>query len=243
MKALARLLRALLLLLLAAALVFFAVYGARGWQLYRAAMEEEPLEARIEAVEQRADFVPFDELPALYVDAVTSVEDKRFFSHPGVDPIAIGRALLYDLRTRSFAQGGSTITQQVVKNLCFTQEKTLERKAAEVFAALSLERLRSKEEIFALYVNGSYFGSGCTGVAAAAQAYFGKEVVALDAAECVLLAGIPNAPSAYSPQADPELTAARARQVLRRMTACKVLSEEDAQALEDQIARRLGLQN
>ena len=175
------------------------------------------------------------------MDAVVSVEDKRFWSHPGVDPIAICRALLYDIQTQSLAQGGSTISQQILKNLYFTQEKKLERKFAEVFGAFALERLCTKEEIFALYVNTIYFGSGYEGIAAAAQGYFGKEVSALDAVECVMLAGIPNAPSAYSPDASPSLTAQRTEQVLERMVACETLSERDAQALSEQTERRLGL--
>ena len=95
-------------------------------------------------------FTPFDQLPELYIDAVVSVEDHRFWSHGGIDVIAIGRALWNDIRTMSFAEGGSTIPQQLAKNLFFSQEKKLERKFAEVFAAFELESAYSKEEILEL---------------------------------------------------------------------------------------------
>lgn len=245
MKRLAkRVLRAVLMLLalaLVAGLAVGAVFAVRGYNLYRQAADERPLEQMVAEIQSQETYVPFEDLPGLYVDAVVSVEDKRFWSHPGVDPIAICRALLYDIRTQSLAQGGSTISQQILKNLYFTQEKKLERKFAEVFGAFALERLCTKEEIFALYVNTIYFGSGYEGIAAAAQGYFGKEVSALDAVECVMLAGIPNAPSAYSPDASPSLTAQRTEQVLERMVACETLSERDAQALSEQTERRLGL--
>lgn len=245
MKRLAKwVLRAVLMLLalaLVAGLAVGAVFAVRGYNLYRQAADETPLEQMVAEIQSQETYVPFEDLPGLYVDAVVSVEDKRFWSHPGVDPIAICRALLYDIQTQSLAQGGSTISQQILKNLYFTQEKKLERKFAEVFGAFALERLCTKEEIFALYVNTIYFGSGYEGIAAAAQGYFGKEVSALDAVECVMLAGIPNAPSAYSPDASPSLTAQRTEQVLERMVACGTLSERDAQALSEQTERRLGL--
>lgn len=240
-KGVLRLALGLISLALAAGLVVGAVFAVRGYRLYREAVEEVPLEEMVAEIQSQENYVPFTELPDLYVDAVVSVEDKRFWSHPGVDPVAICRALLYDIRTQSLAQGGSTLTQQVLKNLYFTQEKTLERKFAEVFGAFALERLCTKEEIFALYVNTIYFGSGYVGISNAAQGYFDKEVSALDAVECVMLAGIPNAPSAYSPDASPTLTAQRTEQVLERMAACKALSERDAQALAEQTERRLGL--
>ena len=231
MKRLAKwVLRAVLMLLalaLVAGLAVGAVFAVRGYNLYRQAADETPLEQMVAEIQSQETYV--------------SVEDKRFWSHPGVDPIAICRALLYDIQTQSLAQGGSTISQQILKNLYFTQEKKLERKFAEVFGAFALERLCTKEEIFALYVNTIYFGSGYEGIAAAAQGYFGKEVSALDAVECVMLAGIPNAPSAYSPDASPSLTAQRTEQVLERMVACETLSERDAQALSEQTERRLGL--
>ena len=129
MKRLAKwVLRAVLMLLalaLVAGLAVGAVFAVRGYNLYRQAADERPLEQRVAEIQSQETYVPFEDLPDLYVDAVVSVEDKRFWSHPGVDPIAICRALLYDIRTQSLAQGGSTISQQILKNLYFTQELSL----------------------------------------------------------------------------------------------------------------------
>ena len=118
-----------------------------GYELYAQALEECPVQEMAERIESKPDYTPVDELPQIYLDAVISVEDHRFYSHPGVDLLAIGRAAFNDLRTLSFAEGGSTITQQLAKNEYFTQEKTLTRKIAEVFMALKIERELDKDTI------------------------------------------------------------------------------------------------
>ena len=117
------------------------------------------------SIENKDDFVSYDDLPDMYCKAVIAAEDKRFFKHCGIDLIAIGRAVVHDLAAGSYIEGGSTITQQLAKNQYFTQEKLLERKAAEMFLAFEIEKVFSKEEIFALYVNSIYFGSGYYGIA------------------------------------------------------------------------------
>ena len=164
------------------------------------------------------------------------MEDSRFELHRGVDPVAIVRALWTDLRNRSLAEGGSTLTQQLAKNIYFTQEKHFARKAAELFAALDIEKHCSKQQIFEMYVNTIYFGSGCYGIAEAAEGYFGKTPAELTSAECVLLAGLPNAPSAYSPHSSPELALKRSQVVLDRMVSCKKLTKTQARELQDEIA-------
>ena len=146
-----------------------AWFGVRGYALYQDAVAETPLSEKVAAIQQMDGYTQFEQLPEIYVDAVLSVEDKHFWSHPGVDILAICRAAWNDLRTLSFVEGGSTITQQLMKNEYFTQEKTLERKFAEIFAALAMERAYSKEEIFELYVNTIYFGSGYYGIHDAAE--------------------------------------------------------------------------
>ena len=128
-------------------------YGVQGYQMYRNVLAETPIAEKTAAIEQQGSFVPYDALPQIYVDAVISVEDQRFFSHSGVDISAMIRALWNDLRTRSFAEGGSTISQQLAKNQYFTQEKTLQRKLAEMFLAHAWEQVCEKQELFALYVN------------------------------------------------------------------------------------------
>ena len=211
--------------------VLIGFFAVQGYRMYRDSMQQAPMEQVVEQIRQQEDFVQYEQLPDLYIDAVIAVEDHRFEQHGGIDLLAICRAALYDLRTLSFAQGGSTITQQLAKNLFFTQEKSLERKFAEVFAAFELESKYQKSEIFELYVNTIYFGSGYYGISDAARGYFGKEVSQLTDAECVLLAGLPNAPSAYAPDEAFALAKQRMRQVLERMVACEVLTQEQAQQI------------
>ncbi len=170
------------------------------------------------SIENKDDFVSYDDLPDMYCKAVIAAEDKRFFKHCGIDLIAIGRAVVHDLAAGSYVEGGSTITQQLAKNQYLTQEKLLERKAAEMFLAFEIEKVFSKEEIFALYVNSIYFGSGYYGIAEASRGYYGKEVWDLTDEECVTLAGIPNAPSVYDLNQNPDLAEQRKDQVLRQMS-------------------------
>ena len=125
-------------------------------------------------------------------------------------------------------EGGSTITQQLAKNLYFTQEKELVRKVAEVFMAFHMEANYSKEEIFELYVNSIYFGSGCYDVASASHSYFGVEPAQMTPDQCTLLAGIPNAPSVYDPTVNPDLASQRQRQVLRLMVKYEYLTATEA---------------
>ena len=199
-----------------------------GYTLYRQALAEKPVAEMAAKIQTIPNYTPVDELPQIYLDAVISVEDKRFYSHLGVDPLAIARAAFNDLRTLSFAEGGSTITQQLAKNEYFTQEKTLTRKIAEAFMALKIERELDKDTILGLYLNSINFGSGYYCVADASEGYFSKSPSMMNDWEATLLAGIPNAPSVYSPDADPELALQRQRQVLQRMVACGKLSRDEA---------------
>ena len=170
----------------------------------------------------------FAELPETYVDAVLSVEDHRFYGHIGIDPIAITRAVINDIRAGAFVEGGSTITQQLAKNLYFTQEKKMERKAAEVFMAFALEKEYSKNEILELYVNTIYFGNGYYCIKDASEGYFGKAPEDMDDYESTLLAGVPNAPSKYAPTVNPALAAKRQEQVLERLVECGLFTEKRA---------------
>lgn len=203
-------------------------FGIKGYNMYQDAIKEIPISEKVESIRSMDGFTEYEKLPKIYVYAVISVEDKRFWSHHGVDYLAIGRAVWNDIRTMSFAEGGSTITQQLIKNEYFTQEKKLERKFAEVFAAWEIEKEYSKEDIFEMYVNIIYFGSGYYGIHDAAEGYFGKEPLELTDYEAVMLAGLPNAPSAYSPDSSPELAKQRMKQVLNRMVECKTISQEEA---------------
>lgn len=223
-----KLLFSLVSLLLVLLLVAGTWFGVQGYYMYQDVVRQAPMGEMVQCIRSMDGFTQFDELPEIYVQAVVSAEDKHFWDHHGVDYLSICRAVWNDLQTFSFAQGGSTITQQLMKNEYFTQEKTLERKFAEVFAAWDLEREYGKEEIFELYVNTIYFGSGYYGIREAAQGYFSKAPSELSDYEAIMLAGLPNAPSAYSPDSSPELAKQRMKQVLDQMVECSVLSQRKA---------------
>lgn len=210
----------------------FAFFGMKGYQMYQEAVAEKPISERVEEICSMEGFTPYSKLPQFYIDATISVEDHRFAKHCGIDLIAIGRAAWTDIRAMSFVEGGSTITQQLAKNMLFTQDKKIERKAAEVFAALEMEAKYTKEEIFELYVNTTYFGSGYYGIGEAAASYFGKEPLELSDYECAMLAGIPNAPSVYSLDMGNELVVKRVRKVLNSMVRNKVITQENADGIE-----------
>ena len=138
----------LLIVLVCLVLGVGAFFGVKGYEMYQDAIAERTLDERVEDIRNTENFTIYSELPQFYIDATISVEDHRFADHCGIDLIAIGRAAWTDIRAMSFVEGGSTITQQLVKNLLFTQDKKIERKAAEVFAALEMESKYSKEEIY-----------------------------------------------------------------------------------------------
>lgn len=240
MRTLGRFFKRLLCWLLLAAVLVLAIMGSvlgvQGWKLYKTVEQNQPVTEIYANISARPSFVSCDAIPQTYIDAVIAVEDSRFEQHGGVDPLAIVRALWTDLKTKSLAEGGSTLTQQLAKNLYFTQEKRLARKAAELFAALDIEKHYTKQQIFEMYANTIYFGSGCYGLAEAAEGYFGKTPAELTDAECVLLAGLPNAPSAYSPNSSPALALKRAQVVLDRMVSAKKLTKLQAMQLEESIA-------
>lgn len=166
---------------------------------------------------ERRVWVPIDELPPYVWQAFVASEDRRFFEHEGVDPIGIARALVVNLRGGGTKQGGSTITQQLVKNLLVGKERSYRRKMREAVLAYRLEADRSKMQLLELYVNFVALGNGNYGVEAASQDYFGVSARELDPGQAALLAGLVPAPSRYSPRHDPELSAARREQVLRLM--------------------------
>ena len=226
-----RALAGLFVLLLALCLSAGLYVGLKGYGMYREALEQKPLAEMAEQVRAQPDFTPLDELPRLYRDAVVAVEDHRFYSHGGVDFIALCRALWNDVCAGAFVEGGSTITQQLAKNLYFSQEKKFLRKVAELFVAFDLEKNYSKDEILELYLNTIYFGSGYYCVYDAAEGYFGKEPGQMNDFESTLLAGIPNAPSVYALTNKPELAAQRQRTVLECMVDQKYLTSDDAKEI------------
>ena len=204
------------------------ILGVRGYRMYQDAIQKTPIAGIADTVKSKDGFTRYEDLPEIYVDAVISVEDSRFESHCGIDLLAIARAAWTDLKTLSFVEGGSTITQQIAKNHLFTRDKKIERKIAEVFAAFALEKEYSKQELFEIYANSIYFGNSYYGIYEAAQGYFQKTPQELTDYEAVLLAGLPNAPTVYSPDTNMELAKKRASVVLQRMIDCGKLTVEEA---------------
>lgn len=174
--------------------------------------------------------VALKDLPPYLPKAFIAIEDRRFYSHFGIDPVGILRALVTNVLHRGVSQGGSTLTQQLAKNLFLTQERTMQRKLQEVELAIWLERKHSKDEILELYLNRVYFGSGAYGVEAAAQKYFGKSAKNVTVAEAAMLAGLVKSPSRLAPNRNPEGAEARAQIVLAAMADAKFITDAQAKA-------------
>ena len=185
-----------------------------------------------EAVDKRinsADYVKLQDIPESLQQAVVAVEDRKFYNHWGFDMEGIFRASLVNLQYGEVKEGASTITQQLVKNLFLSQEQTMGRKAEEFVLAMDMELNYSKDDILELYLNTIYFGSGYYGIKEASEGYFGKEPAMLTLPEAAMLAGIPNAPSLYSPYVDFRLAKKRQLVVLDAMTAAGYLRESIAE--------------
>ncbi len=177
---------------------------------------------------ERRIVVPLEQIPQTLINAFVAAEDSRFFEHEGIDFFGILRALWKNIRAGGIVQGGSTITQQVTKSLLLTPERSLTRKLREAILAYRIEKYLSKEEILFLYLNQIYLGYGAYGVEAAAQNYFGKSLQQLNLAECALLAGLPQAPSRYSPHSHPQRAKERQVYVLNQMVADGYISADQA---------------
>ena len=200
--------------------------------MYQIAIEKTPIEVMVRNIQNNEKFVVIEDIPKEYINAVVAVEDRRFYSHNGIDLISIGRAIITDIKNFDLVEGGSTITQQVAKNNLFTQEKKLERKFAEIFASFDIEKVCTKDEILELYINTCYYGEGFYCIKDASEGYFGKEPKEMNLYECTLLAGIPNAPSVYAPTKNPKLARERQAQVIYKMIKNKYLTKEQAESID-----------
>ncbi|HXH08661.1 MAG TPA: PBP1A family penicillin-binding protein [Alphaproteobacteria bacterium] len=183
---------------------------------------------------ERRVFIPLEKIPAVLKQATLAVEDARFYAHHGIDYIGIARAIWSNVQAGEVVEGASTITQQVAKMLFLTHRKTFERKLREVILAYRMEQVLTKDEILEIYLNQTYYGHGAYGVEAAANVYFGKPVMELTLDEAALIAGLPKAPTAYSPYNAPERALRRRGHVLRRMVETGDITpaqEQQAQAI------------
>lgn len=195
----------ILLLLILIILSILAIYIGQGYKMYKNALDDKPLEEMVQEIRSQKSYTKISNIPDIYKDAVIAVEDHRYYDH-----------------------SGSTITQQLAKNMYFTQDKTLTRKIAEVFMAKKIESNYNKEEILELYVNYIYYGSGYYDIKSASLGYFDKEPQDLTEGESIMLAGIPNAPSVYNPKVSPKLARERQKQVIDKMIKYGKLSEGKA---------------
>ena len=227
MKIFKKIIIILLVLILLAGIIGFIV----GYSVYSDALKEKPLISRMEEIENDEHFVPFSELPKNYINAVVAVEDHRFYDHGPIDFIAIGRAIWVNVTSFELREGGSTITQQLAKNVILSQDETATRKLGEIVAAFDIEKNYSKDDILALYVNTCYFGEGYYGIYDASMGYYNKEPKDLTLDEATMLAGVPNAPSVYAPTVNPDLAKKRQKHVLNKMVEYGYISKEEANSI------------
>jgi penicillin-binding protein 1A len=183
------------------------------------------------------DWLAYERIPPVMVDAMVSVEDRRYYMHPGVDPIGIARSLWVRVERGHWAQGGSTITQQLARNIFLTNSRTFGRKFREIILALALERKFSKQQLLELYLNRVYFGGGAYGIDAASRKFFGHPADRLSLSEAAIIAGLVKAPSHYSPTADAEAAIGRARVVLGAMRRNGKISAADAEGADPAAVR------
>ena len=224
MKFIRKLLFAIILLVI----ILISIILLTGRIYYINALKTQPLITRVDAITNKENFVKFEDMSADYRNAVISVEDHRFYDHGPIDFIAIGRAIVTNVKKGELQEGGSTITQQVAKNIVFSQDKSWVRKVGEIFAAYDLEKNYSKKEIFELYVNTAYFGDGYYWIYDASYGYYNKAPKDLNLDESSMLAGVPNAPSVYAPTVNPTLAKKRQYHVLNTMLEYGYITKEQA---------------
>lgn len=215
-----------LIFIITLALVFFIIFN--GYILYKDAIKEKSISDRVNEIKNSEHFSSMNDVTDDYINAVIAIEDHRFFYHFGVDILTTLRAAATDIISKDIVAGGSSITQQVAKNLCFSQEKVFSRKAAELFVVYELEKNYSKEEIFEIYINSIYFGNGYYNIYDASQGYYNKLPSELTLYESTILAGVPNAPSAYAPTINLKLAEKRQIAVLNAMVKYGYLSQDEA---------------
>ena len=223
----------ILIILLVLGIIAGAFVLYQGHKMYKEALDQVSLEDKVAQEQQDEDYVYLKDLPVDYKNAVVSVEDHRFYDHGPIDVIAIGRALITNMRYGQLLEGGSTITQQVAKNLYFISEDTnpIYRKIAEILMAFDLENQYEKDDILEFYMNTIYFGDGYYGIQEACEGYLEKDAKDMTLYEATMMAGIPNAPSVYAPTANFDLTLDRQRKVISTMVENGYITQEQADSL------------
>ena len=203
----------------------------KGYQIYKEALNKISILDKVAEIKEKDNYAELKELPEFYLNAVIAVEDRRFYSHGAVDPIALMRAVFVNIKSFELKEGGSTITQQLAKNIYFTQEKSALRKGAEMFMAHEIEKNCDKDTILEFYINTIYFGEGYYGIKEASTGYYKKEPKDMNRNEASMLAGIPNAPSAYCPTKHLDLAKKRQNQVLDKMVRYEFITAEEKEEI------------
>ena len=192
------------------------------------------IEKTVEGIRSRNTYVKKEKIDELYLKAVIAAEDRRYYSHGAVDVVGFSRAMYNNIISMKLKEGGSTITQQLSKNIFLDQRAEIDRKIKELFYSIELEKKYSKDDILELYVNTSYFGAGYYGIGPATKGYYDKTPEKLSLNEAAFLAGVPNAPSVYNPYEHYELALQRRNIVLRKMVYNGDITQEEALAIYDE---------
>lgn len=207
------------------ALIIITIVGYKGYKMYKNAINETPIQEKIEKIKQEENYTQLNNISTNFINAIIAIEDHRFYTHKGIDLISVIKAILTDLKQNDIITGGSSITQQLAKNMYFDQEKEFKRKVAEIFIVSYLEDNLTKDEILEIYLNTIYYGNGYYGIGNAAKGYFNKEPKDLTLNEATILAGMPKAPSIYSQ--DKEQASIRQKQVLEAMEKYNYIAKDD----------------
>ena len=221
----------LLWLILIVLVIVAGVQIKGGYDKYQQALVDRPLNEVLEELQNKDNYTQYEDVPEIYYKALVAVEDRRFYKHNGFDIIGSARAIYNDIKAWELLEGGSTISQQLAKNLYFPQDNTLRRKIAEIFMAMKIEREYEKEDVLEFYVNGIYYGSGYYSIYDASIGYFDKEPKDMTDYECTLLVGIPNAPSIYSLNVRPDLAKQRQEKVVECMVDVKYITEDEGREI------------
>lgn len=224
----------LLLVFILIIFIIASIIFINGYKLYKSAISEINISDKIAEIKSIDTYVSINDVPDYYINAIIAVEDHRFKEHGAIDIVSIGRAIVSNIKARNFNEGGSTITQQVAKNLYFiSEDDVISRKIAEIFVAIDLEKNYSKEDILEIYINTIYFGEGYYGIREASNGYYKKEPKDMNLYEATLLAGVPNAPSIYAPTINPDLAKSRQGKVIRSMVEYGYLSQEESDKIQE----------
>lgn len=222
-----KLFKRLLLLVLILIIAIGGFLGLEGYNRYREAIKSLPLNQAVYNIQNDPNYVTYEEIDEDFIHALVAIEDHRFFERKGIDIVAIGRALVSNVISKEITQGGSTITQQVAKNIYFSNRPSLTRKIAEVFFVWDLEADYTKKEIFAMYANIIYYGDLYYGIKPASEGYFNKSPSDLTLYEATVLAGLPQSPSRYQLSNGYELINRRQKLVLESMVEYGYITEQE----------------